>query len=463
VFAQNIEEPTDVVGHKPTTWLTTVKYCIDPDWMPYEAIRNNRHVGMSADYLRFVGKTAKLDFKLLRTKTWKETLDKLKSGECELISMLNRTPERDKYILYTQPYFFGPNVIVSKGDEAFLQGYENVGDRRLGAVANYRNAEYVSTYYPQINLRLFATESAGLEKLAEGEIELFIGSMLSVNSHIQKHGLRSLKISGWAEPQDKLSMGVGLGNQALLEKLDRALAQMPEALHVQIYKEWNNVRVVDELDLRYLWFVIGVFVVILSLGAWRARIVQKFNNQLMIKNEQLETLQSALVEKNRSLEALSMRDPLTSLYNRNFMHTRCNQEQQLHLRQQTPVSMIVFDIDRFKAVNDTHGHSVGDQVLIDIAKRTLDTVREIDVVARWGGEEFLILCPQTDITAANALAKRLQLAFKKDEFDIAGKITCSFGLAQFIGGETLIAWFNRADAQLYEAKSEGRDQIRSAS
>lgn len=431
--------------------------------MPYEAIRNHQHVGMSADYLRFVGGIAELDFQLQKTQSWKESLDKLKSGECELISMLNRSPARDKYILFSQPFFFGPNVIVSKGSKTFLQGYESVGDRRLGAVANYRHAEYVSTHYPQINLQLFESESAGLEKLAEGEIDLFIGSMLSVNSHIQKYGLRSLKIAGWAEPQDKLSMGVGKGNYALLQKLNLAIEKIPESLHVKIYKEWNNARVIDEIDYRVYWAALAVFAAVLVGGFWRNRIIQRFSATLISKNNELEALQTELVEKNQALEFMSMRDPLTSLYNRNFMSKRCEQEQLVHARAKQPVSLVILDVDHFKPINDKFGHTVGDKVLVEIAQRIASTIREIDVASRWGGEEFLILCPQTNIVQAEALAIRLRDAFNEKSFESVGNVSCSFGVAEYKSQETFIECFDRADSQLYEAKDAGRNRIHLAS
>jgi ABC-type amino acid transport substrate-binding protein len=88
--------------------------------------------------------------------------------------------------LFTQPYFNGTNVIVSRNEYKFIQGYENIGVQKLGAVAGYRQAEYVANYYPQIDLHLVDNESEGLQLLAEGEIDLFIGSLLSMNVKIQK-------------------------------------------------------------------------------------------------------------------------------------------------------------------------------------------------------------------------------------------------------------------------------------
>ncbi|MDP5040513.1 MAG: transporter substrate-binding domain-containing protein, partial [Paraglaciecola sp.] len=201
--------PTDFVDK------TSVSYCIDPDWLPYEAIRNNQHVGMSADYMMYIGVLADINFMLVKTKTWSETLAKLQTGECQVASMLNASPEREKYLLFTRPFFVGANVLVSDSEQGFLQGYENIGEQMLGTVSNYRQAEYVKNYYPNIKLKLVETELAGLKSLASGEIDLFVGSLLSINAQIQKSGFSNLRIAGIAEPQDMLGMGVA-GNDTEL-------------------------------------------------------------------------------------------------------------------------------------------------------------------------------------------------------------------------------------------------------
>ena len=127
-------------------------YCIDPNWLPYEAIRNNQHVGMSADYMRYIGILAEVNFVLVRTDSWEGSLVYFKSGPYDVVSMLNRSPERDKYMLFTQPYFNGSNVIVSRDKTEFIQGYNNIAKQKLGAVPGYRQAEYIVSYYPQIDL-----------------------------------------------------------------------------------------------------------------------------------------------------------------------------------------------------------------------------------------------------------------------------------------------------------------------
>jgi diguanylate cyclase (GGDEF)-like protein len=442
-----------------TSGFPVVTYCIDPDWMPYEAIRNNQHVGMSADYMTYIGVLAEVNFSLVKTQTWSESLEKLKNGECQVASMLNRSPKREKYLLFTQPFFIGANVLVSNVEQPFFQGYENIGDQVLGTVANYRQVEYVKNYYPQIHLKLVNTELDGLKKLASGEIDLFVGSLLSINAQIQKSGFSNLRIAGIAEPQDTLGMGVANNDEALLNKLNDAIAQLPEWVHVDIYKQWNNVRVVDEIDPRFMWGAAAVLICLLIVGTWWQLIVRRYNGKLLAKNTQLQALQSELIEKNRRLEFMSIRDPLTSMFNRHFMQDRVEQEKQVSVRKNTPVCLIIIDIDFFKTVNDKHGHSVGDIVLQEIATIVCSTIRDMDVAARWGGEEFIILCPDSTLDDAIKLANRLKDRVSQFNFSTIGHMTCSFGIAQNYQKENFVEWFDRADKALYTAKNAGRDTI----
>lgn len=439
-----------------------VSYCVDPDWMPYEAIRNNQHVGMSSDYITYIGVLAELDFKLLKTSSWTESLDKLKSGECQVASMLNRSPEREHYLRFTRPFFVGANVLVSQVEQPFFQGYENIGNQVLGAVAKYRQAEYVKTYYPHIKLKLVENELEGLRLLTDGEIDLFVGSLLSVNALIQNNGLSNLRIAGLAEPQDQLSMGVSNDDIELLNKLNAAISELPEWVHADIYKQWNNVRVIEHVDYRYVWITSGVFVCILLVVAWRQATVSRYNHKLMAKNRQLQALQAELLENNRRLEFMSVRDPLTSMYNRHFMQDRAEQEKQACRRKQIPACLVLIDIDFFKTVNDRFGHSAGDMVLQQVSRLINNTIRDMDVAARWGGEEFVVLCPKTALNEAIYLARRLKQEIRQHDFGSVGRITCSFGVAQYQPDERFTEWFDRTDKALYAAKNKGRDRIETA-
>ena len=164
-------------------------------------------------------------------------------------------------------------------------------------------------------------------------------------------------------------------------------------------------------------------------------------------------------EAELAMEQMALHDPLTGLYNR-YKFDEASQEQiTLYARYKHEVSLILCDIDHFKSFNDKYGHAVGDKVLKQIANTINDVVRESDIVARWGGEEFAVLLPNTSKDEAVKAAEKIRQAVEAINFEKVDKITLSFGVSQLKLKETQIQWFNCVDEALYEAKNSGRNKV----
>lgn len=168
-----------------------------------------------------------------------------------------------------------------------------------------------------------------------------------------------------------------------------------------------------------------------------------------------------LKEKSNLLEYQASHDKLTGLFNRNKFDEIYTKELKRAKRYKNNLSMILFDIDDFKYVNDTFGHQIGDEVLKEISKLLSNTIRETDISVRWGGEEFLILLPQTDLFGAQAVAEKLRLNIKNEVITQKQlNITASFGVTQMndeIDDENLFV--SRCDKLLYKAKNSGKNIV----
>jgi diguanylate cyclase (GGDEF)-like protein len=174
-----------------------------------------------------------------------------------------------------------------------------------------------------------------------------------------------------------------------------------------------------------------------------------------------------LIEKHEKLtdeiRRLSEEDYLTKLYNRRKIHEVIENELLRSRRYNSTFAIILFDIDNFKTTNDTFGHNVGDKLLVQITNIIRQTIRESDIASRWGGEEFLIFCPQANIDGAFALAEKLRANIEKHEFENAGYKTASFGVACIEHEDTVQTLVHRADKALYSAKESGRNMVLAAS
>lgn len=180
------------------------------------------------------------------------------------------------------------------------------------------------------------------------------------------------------------------------------------------------------------------------------------------KNEDLIKLTGNLQKKNEVLELLAVTDELTGLYNRHYLDIRIEEEMASSDRYHQPLSMIIFDLDYFKHVNDKWGHPVGDRILKQTAEIANNIIRKSDILVRLGGEEFVVLMPQTTINGALNVAEKIRKSLDKNIHPVVGKVTGSFGVAERKKAEPFYRWYKRVDEALYQAKEEGRNRVASS-
>ncbi|MFC1835379.1 GGDEF domain-containing protein, partial [Thermodesulfobacteriota bacterium] len=152
-------------------------------------------------------------------------------------------------------------------------------------------------------------------------------------------------------------------------------------------------------------------------------------------------------------------DRLTGIANRFRLDEVLLQEVERAGRYETPLSLMIMDIDFFKRVNDNHGHQAGDAVLQEFARLLDSNIRKSDTLGRWGGEEFLIICPGIGLEGAAQVAEKLRSRIAKHQFGPASDQTASFGVAQYLAGETPEDLVRCADQALYRAKDNGRNRV----
>lgn len=171
------------------------------------------------------------------------------------------------------------------------------------------------------------------------------------------------------------------------------------------------------------------------------------------------------VKYREKLKELASVDPMTGLYNRRFFMTSSSNILELAHRDMSDTSVIMLDIDKFKNINDTYGHQVGDEVIIALSDILKKYTRQSDIICRFGGEEFLILLPKTKIEGAVIIAEKLRSCLEKNEIKLSNnetlQFTTSFGVSQvdIKNDKNIESTIKRADAALYEAKNGGRNRV----
>lgn len=200
-------------------------------------------------------------------------------------------------------------------------------------------------------------------------------------------------------------------------------------------------------------------------------VLARINTQLRIlcMQQELEKKNNELMSKNALLEQMAITDGLTCLYNKTYILTRLNGEISHCARYNEPISFIMLDIDNFKKINDTYGHVAGDIILKNVAGQILKSIRDVDIASRYGGEEFLVVCPNTDLTGTQVLAERIRENVQNCMFKLSDTnkvfVTVSLGIRCVLPNPSMSnaneidRLISEADAALYKAKTTGKNKV----
>ncbi len=419
-----------------------VKMCVDPDWVPFERINEKgEHEGIAADLVQLVAKKIGLKIELFPVKSWEESLAASKEQRCQIMSFLNQTPARDKWLIYTDPIFFDSNVIITREEHPFVSDLAALLDERVAIPLGTSIEERIRKDYPDLRIIVTDTEQDAINLVSERKADMTIRSLIVAAYTIKKQGLFNLKIAGQIpEYSNKLRIGVLKNEVVLRDILNKGVSTLSPHDRETISNKHVSINVQQGFDRSLIWkILLAGSLIPLWFFYW---------------NRKLSKL-------NKELERLSVTDKLTGLYNRVKLDSVFEKEIQRAERFKQPFSIIMVDVDHFKQVNDTYGHQVGDQVLIDVAKVLLKNTRDIDLLGRWGGEEFMIICPQTDLSGGLKLAEHLREKLHSHDFPVIKNKTASFGVTSHKSGDQTKDMVSRADAALYAAKLEGRNIVKS--
>ena len=415
-----------------------INMCVATDFMPHEDIVDGKYVGMVSEYVGILSKNLGVDFILVPTESWQETVDSLKNHRCDIIPLISQTPERSLFMNFTEPYYIEPLVIATKDDKPFVIDIEDIISKPLGIVRGYAYVEILRSSYSNSNIVEVDSVADGLEKLHDGEIYAYLGALNVIGYHIQKSSYREIKINGTLEKDLSLSIGSRNDMPLLVSILNKAVNSISDAEKKEIKNSWVKVRYERQID--YTTIVLATLIAILIF------LFVLYHNLILRKH-------------NRSLERLSETDKLTGLNNRLKLDRFLQFHIDLFERHHEVFSVILIDIDHFKNFNDQFGHLIGDKVLSHVASLLKANCRKLDMVGRWGGEEFLMICPKTNLEEANVLAESLRSKVESSYLENIKGVTVSLGIAQMKISYNINTIISSADKALFLAKKNGRNRI----
>lgn len=336
--------------------------------------------------------------------------------------------------------------LVTRLDKPYFSNISELTNKKI-AITKYSNINNIlkkehslSNYIEVNNLQ------EGLELVSQKKVFGLIAKLPALSYTLTKNKLSDLKISGTFNKKFKMKLLVNKNDEILLTILNKTISSLSESEINEIKNKYYSI--IYQTTLDYSWFykiVVPLLLIILIILISN----RKLNNE--VKKRKLIEAELNKVVNIDSLTNIFNRRKIESLYNKELVRVR---------RYKRDLSIIFFDIDDFKIINDQLGHSNGDEVLIKLATVIKNNIREADFFGRWGGEEFVIILPETGKLKATNVAHILKDKINSTDFNIEKNVTCSFGVSQFVDTDSGDSLLTRADHAMYYVKRNGKNNVK---
>ncbi len=408
----------------------------------------------SLDVVKLI--TANTGIKLVPSKplTWEEGVKGLASGLCDILPWATDTAERRQTMNFTRPYARLVRVLVTRIEQPYIGNVQSYLDKVYVTEKNNHVVTQLKQKYPNLMTMRVKHTMDGLELVADKKAFASIASLYSVGNLFNKPGTHELKIAGQLprEFDDVVSLATRKQDVILSQILDKAVFTTNQR-EINDFLLQSALFVFSGEDNYSKYWMIGLSMLAVVLGLlWWIRYLRALNLRLA-------KVQTKLKEKSKELERLSTTDSLTNTYNRHKLDSELNKEIARANRYSNQLSLIMLDIDFFKDINDEFGHVAGDNILVNFAKLLSENIRDNDVLGRWGGEEFVIICSGVGANSAVRAANKLREMIEQFDFSPAQGLTASFGVTEWLPSDSKESIITRADKALYQSKREGRNRV----
>ena len=418
------------------------KVCGDPLWEPYSQLKFNHYEGVIPDYLQLISRRTGLQFQTITSQVWSQSIAAMKAAKCDIIAGAMQTPNRAKFMQFSRPYLSMPAVLAVRSDTPANMPLQEIFRQPLAIIEGSAFIEIIRGRVPDANIMPVASVSDGLKRVQTGEAFALLNAPDGISSAISQLHLSGIKVIDQVRDTWDISVAVTRTYQdtPLLDIINKAINSITPEERDEIRNRWIRITFEHETDYSLAWQMTAIIGALLLFLIYRYRVIHIHNQQLT---------------------EMARHDPLTSLYNRRTLTESLLESCDIARRYKRPFSVIFFDLDDFKVINDHFGHNEGDRVLKEVADILHSNCRLSDHYGRWGGEEFLIVLPESNLKEALASAEKLRRAIQEHDFKLAPEtlISGSFGVAEYEPDESINSIVARSDKALYQAKSLGKNRV----
>lgn len=428
--------------------------------------------GVAVDIVRALEE--KIGYKVeVEALDWVEAQNKVLTGQADALIQINPSPDRQELYDFSDELLESEFSIFTDSGNIYINTVDDLVNRTVG-VEKGGYAYHLLLRHDGIKIVEIPSTSDGLHMVESGDLDAIVADRWLGQYELAQSNIGRIRIVDQPIERKYSRIAVKKGNQALLDLINAGLREIKaDSTMNDIIHDWKGKKVLyftEEMMVDMaLNISIAIIIIILLIGFFLVDKYKKLSKKLELKvdkrSKELQQANKLLKEANMELERISMIDKLTNLYNRRYFDTYFERAWKIAKRDSLPLALIMIDIDKFKNFNDTYGHLAGDKCLESIANQIKKIVkRPGDFVARFGGEEFIVLLPNTPIGGAIILAEEIREEVEnlRNHYEgIETRVTISLGVAVIIPDSSTNPddLISAADKALYKAKETGRNRV----
>ena len=434
-LAQSVPEAQSKHISSPSGALTCA---VVASQLPMDAQVDDTLVGINTDYWRAIRTRLGLDMHCDPLPSAQDVSQAMETHPYDFVLGMQTIPGQDASRLVSQPYAQYPYVVVAHKEAGLIYDMSRIGGKRMAISRQDALTHAWKQAYPAVTILRVDSPEAALESVRHGEAFVAVGSLPVMAQLLNQNLFEPLKIAGTLPEKVSLQIMVRPERAAWIPRINDAIEAIPRSERLAIDTRWIQTYKENFFLSKNFYAILGILVTLLIWLYYRSHTLKREISHKEIDMQRLEELASV--------------DGLTMVCNRQTV----DRILALHLagveRYRGLLSVVFFDIDYFKQINDHYGHNVGDDVLVELTKLVSGFIRESDILGRWGGDEFLIILPETSKRQAKRLAESIRTLIREHTFEHIGHLRCSFGAESYRFGDTLKSLMDRVDTELYEDK-----------
>lgn len=441
----------------------SIRFRVRPNRPPFEFEQDGKAAGIAVDYISLIAERVGFSAEfIIDGRSPPAAFNMVEGDRAEFDTLLYtvRNAERAKRFAFGDVFLSYPVMLISHKNASYIGKIADLNGRTIALEKGFLTNKWIKRDFPAIRVLPAENTLMALQMVDDQEVAAYIGNMAVANYMMAFRELDNIKITApTAYKNVEYRFMAPKEWPELTSILSKGYKLISQQEHTAIQQRWFSLQMLDRTDYELVWRIVALAAFVVGGFYYWGNKLRGANQRTQAALKELQSVQQMLEEKNKRLKELAITDSLTSLFNREKLDEVLQNEILRSERYGTKFGLILLDIDYFKKINDEFSHQIGDKVLIETSFILKSHMRNTDTVGRWGGEEFMVICPETNLEQCEVVAEQLRSAIDEYPFSHVGHRTVSLGASCYREEDSMKTLIDRVDSALYDSKDSGRNRV----